>query len=289
MNNVRMYIAPTTAHFNDVPVGSTFYSYVETAYAHFAMAPVSTGVFGVNNSVLRGDVATAFFRLTALERQFTHNGSSGHSGPYEGSNNYVLGPPLSCTNPTPNMSGAYQDTPAGSEAGFTQDYGGFSNFGVIGREISFSPNAKAYLACTASNKVAIVFHVFNNVGSNPSYASGCQAGTWDYPSFATNLPDAGQVVKPGCTFSNAEIRIYSNSPNLLDTSSAQYFVYDDWTPDNGNNRGEINIDNYQLNSNNDPISVNGYDAKDNMQKFCMRKGDAGASYAGNQYGVFPCP
>lgn len=92
MNNVRMYIAPSTAHFSDVPVGSTYYSYVETAYAHFAMAPTGTGYFGVGDPVIRGDVATALFRLTALERQFTHNGSSGYPGPYAGSNNYERTP-----------------------------------------------------------------------------------------------------------------------------------------------------------------------------------------------------
>jgi hypothetical protein len=67
-------ISPPTAHFYDVPVGSTFFTYVETAYAHGLISGYPCGgpgepcdpqrrpYFRPNNSVTRGQIA----KITSL-------------------------------------------------------------------------------------------------------------------------------------------------------------------------------------------------------------------------------
>jgi hypothetical protein len=48
---------PLYPDFNDVPVGSTFYSYVETAFQHGTVSGYEDGTFRPNNSVTRAQVA----------------------------------------------------------------------------------------------------------------------------------------------------------------------------------------------------------------------------------------
>jgi hypothetical protein len=44
-------------HFTDVPVGSTFYDYVETAYNHSVISGYADGTFRPGNNVTRGQLA----------------------------------------------------------------------------------------------------------------------------------------------------------------------------------------------------------------------------------------
>jgi hypothetical protein len=48
---------PSTATFSDVPVGSTFYTYVETAVNHGIIGGYSDGTFKPNNSATRGQIS----------------------------------------------------------------------------------------------------------------------------------------------------------------------------------------------------------------------------------------
>ncbi len=48
---------PATARFSDVPVGSTFFPYVETAYCHAVLDGYNDGTFLPNNNAFRGQVA----------------------------------------------------------------------------------------------------------------------------------------------------------------------------------------------------------------------------------------
>ena len=50
-------VTPATAHFSDVPVGSTFYAFVETALAHGIISGYSDGTFRPGNPVTRGQLS----------------------------------------------------------------------------------------------------------------------------------------------------------------------------------------------------------------------------------------
>src|SRR5439155_22827154 len=43
-------------HFTDVPEGSTFYDYIETAYAHYIIGGYSDGTFRPANPATRGQI-----------------------------------------------------------------------------------------------------------------------------------------------------------------------------------------------------------------------------------------
>jgi hypothetical protein len=48
---------PPTATFSDVPVGSTFYPYIETAVCHGVLGGYADGTFRPNNPATRGQIA----------------------------------------------------------------------------------------------------------------------------------------------------------------------------------------------------------------------------------------
>jgi photosystem II stability/assembly factor-like uncharacterized protein len=48
---------PQVPHFSDVPAGTTFYPYVETAYSHGVIGGYEDGTFRPNNNVTRGQIA----------------------------------------------------------------------------------------------------------------------------------------------------------------------------------------------------------------------------------------
>jgi hypothetical protein len=48
---------PATATFSDVPIGSPFYDYVETAVCHGVLGGYSDGTFRPGNSATRGQIA----------------------------------------------------------------------------------------------------------------------------------------------------------------------------------------------------------------------------------------
>ncbi|MDQ2806120.1 MAG: S-layer homology domain-containing protein, partial [Chloroflexota bacterium] len=97
-----MLVTPATAHFSDVPAGSTFYSFVETALAHGIISGYNDGTFRPSNPVTRGqlskiivgaqgwavnltgaphfsDVATANIFYPAIETAFNHGIISGYN------------------------------------------------------------------------------------------------------------------------------------------------------------------------------------------------------------------
>ena len=47
-------VNPSSAHCTDVGVGTTYYSYVETAYAHGLIAGYADGRFRPSSEVMRG-------------------------------------------------------------------------------------------------------------------------------------------------------------------------------------------------------------------------------------------
>jgi hypothetical protein len=66
MAQIRALITPPTATFWDVPYGSTFYTHVETAYAHFAMKGDANGEFRVSQDIKRGEIAQTLMLATLL-------------------------------------------------------------------------------------------------------------------------------------------------------------------------------------------------------------------------------
>ena len=50
-------VTPATATFSDVPVGSTYFGFVQTAYAHHILSGYSDGTFRPGNSATRGQIA----------------------------------------------------------------------------------------------------------------------------------------------------------------------------------------------------------------------------------------
>jgi uncharacterized protein YkwD len=66
---------PSTARFNDVPVGSTYYKYVETAVSRKVISGYGDGTFRLGVSATRGQISKVLFlaaygtHLTALEQQ----------------------------------------------------------------------------------------------------------------------------------------------------------------------------------------------------------------------------
>jgi hypothetical protein len=52
---------PTTATFSDVPVGSTFFEYVETAFAHTVLVGYPDGTFRPNNSAIRAQASKIIY------------------------------------------------------------------------------------------------------------------------------------------------------------------------------------------------------------------------------------
>jgi len=95
-------VTPPTAHFSDVPPGSLFYAFVETAFAHGIVSGYSDGTFQPGNPVTRGqlakiivaaqgwplvtpapghfrDVPSGYVFYPAIETAFAHGLISGYS------------------------------------------------------------------------------------------------------------------------------------------------------------------------------------------------------------------
>jgi len=95
-------VTPPTAHFRDVPPGSLFYTFVETAFAHGIVSGYSDGTFQPGNPVTRGqlakiivaaqgwplvtpapghfrDVPPGYVFYSAIETAFAHGLISGYS------------------------------------------------------------------------------------------------------------------------------------------------------------------------------------------------------------------
>lgn len=281
MNQVRPFINPPAPTFSDVAPGSTFYAYIETSWSHFLILDNgrpynSTYKFRPGDPVVRGDVAMALYHATPHERSFVHNGL------YSGSNNWD-GADHNCN--AIQTTGQSTFLP-GVEVGHATDYGGYQKFQVIGRQIQFDYEAKNYLSCTFIThgwKPAIVFHAFDNPGGG----GNCQNGVYSQNS-QSNLPrPVRYLTQSACRFfvDHNELRIVTDSPSDIRYDSAEYFAQAEWRPSDSHLKGEINIDNYQLDASDN--SMIGH--KDNMQKFCYERGNNGTGYTGNRYGIFPCP
>jgi hypothetical protein len=52
---------PEPGHFSDVPVGSPFFCFVETAYNHGIISGYSDGTFRPNNPATRGQISKIVF------------------------------------------------------------------------------------------------------------------------------------------------------------------------------------------------------------------------------------
>lgn len=60
-------VNPAVGHFSDVPVGSTFYSYIETGYSHGILSGYANGTFQPGNNITRGQLT----KLTVLARGYS--------------------------------------------------------------------------------------------------------------------------------------------------------------------------------------------------------------------------
>ena len=62
-------LCPTSAHFSDVPVGSTFFCFVETAFSHGIISGYNDSTFRPGNNATRGQICKIVFRaITAFDR-----------------------------------------------------------------------------------------------------------------------------------------------------------------------------------------------------------------------------
>ena len=55
-------LVPTEAHFSDVPPGSPFHAYVETAHAHNVISGYGDGTFRPSNNATRGQLSKMLLR-----------------------------------------------------------------------------------------------------------------------------------------------------------------------------------------------------------------------------------
>ncbi len=62
---------PETPHFSDVPAGSTFYSFIETAYSHGVISGYEDGTFRPDNNVTRGQIAKIVVLARGWEPVYT--------------------------------------------------------------------------------------------------------------------------------------------------------------------------------------------------------------------------
>jgi hypothetical protein len=60
-------VSPTTASFSDVAVGSTYYSYVETAYAHHLISGYADGTFRAQSSATRAQIAQVTMLASSVQ------------------------------------------------------------------------------------------------------------------------------------------------------------------------------------------------------------------------------
>ena len=279
MSNVRAWITPPSPTFTDVPTNHTYYTFVETSWAYFLImdngSSYGTYTFRVGDPIVRGDVAMALFHAKSLELNL------GHNSRYAGSNNWD-GPNTSCS---PTAGGGQPTFLSGVEVGHSTNYGRYTSFRPMGREILFDTDAKNYLACNPTYKLAIVYHANDFFGSG----TGCQDGSYASNAYTSLPPPVGLDIKSACVQfwgpDNSEARIYTSSPANLLANSAQYFATIEWAPNDFGavNDGQINIDNYQLDASRNKLY------NDNMQKFCYTKGSASTGQTGNKFGIFPCP
>jgi hypothetical protein len=284
MNQIRNRITPSAPTFSDVPYGSTFYTYVETAWAHFAILKNglyydNSFVYGIGDDIVRGDIAQALFQLTPIDSTLVHNAR------YAGSNNYSI-PAVACNPAAPSGSPTFL---LGDLVGYATDYGGYSKYVAIAREIQFDQDAIDFLGCTANYKLAIVFHAFDN----PQGSGNCQNGVYtaNTSTAYTNLPRPVESrTQSACLFfgDHNEDRIVTNSPTSMIANSGQYFAMTEWTPSDSQLKGEMNVDNYELDSSYGAITGR----KDNMHKYCYERTQNASIFHSpptNRYGIDVCP
>lgn len=286
-HEIRAFLNPPDNTFTDVPVGSTFFQYVETVAGYNEMQghpcdglgepcdPQNRQYFGVNTLIVHGDVAKSVFLDTLFTVGFGHNSA------YPGSNNYYChtSDPSSCSDPNATCSPPDPAFLPGVEAAYNDDYGAYTKYVQMGREMSFDANAKNWLVCASlsNSLITMAFHAQNNGGQ------GCTNGEYYQPLFSTNLPGPITfIVKPACGLDQSEARIKSGGAPVLLTDSAGYFAQVVWLGNESTGyNGQLNIDNYLLNGS----SVL---HRDFMQKLCYTQGSDGSSHPGAKYGVWSC-
>lgn len=288
-HEMRANISPPTNTYQDADPSSPFYSYIETVAGYAVMfghpcgkynnepcvPPANRSYFGAGTSITRWDVSTAAVLDTALSIDF------GHNTPYPGSMDYHCNVTSPTSPPCPDPSTSCQNGGSaflpGALVGYSIDYNRYTNYLIMGREISFDSNTKDFLECQNGSSIpfAITFHAQSQGGRS------CTQGNYDRSSFVTNLPGPITTEVKGACLGDitSEVRIKSMGAINLLTDSAGYFAQADWLSQVGSNyQGQLNIDNYLLSS---PIH------RDFMQKLCYAAGAIPPN--GSTYGVFPCP
>src|SRR5204863_5144569 len=61
---------PTTGHFSDVPPGSTFFCFIETAYVHGIITGYADGTFRPGNNATRGQISKIVYQaITGADKR----------------------------------------------------------------------------------------------------------------------------------------------------------------------------------------------------------------------------
>jgi hypothetical protein len=73
-------LTPANPTFPDVPVGSTFYSYVETAVCHGVLSGFADGTFKPSNNATRGQIAKIAYNALTGPAAICFNGAAARAG-----------------------------------------------------------------------------------------------------------------------------------------------------------------------------------------------------------------
>lgn len=237
---------PQSSTFTDVPIGSTFWSYVETANFYQVMtgykdpqcSNAGTGVpcFLPNNPVYRAQ-ATKFTYLSA-------EGNFKHSQSYSGSNNWSA----TLMEPRGFLLGSVDASQL--------------NVYATARSLQWSGQALSWLENPSRiTDSYIVFHAFYANTQTCAFDTGLNS--YSYSDFSGGTPAYIRSSESCLSSYSNEVRLlvdpYSIAPGYPDYNGYAGF----FDVDAGNTRKEVDIDNYY---------EGGYlegTYKDNMRKFCF--------------------
>ena len=215
-------IAPATASFTDVAVGSAYYGYIETAVARGLVTGYSCGTncaeFKPNDPLYRGQLV----KMDTNNRFFHADDPDifGTDGPYEGSNNWDI---------ASGGSGGYPALRTIPSGDLIASSLGHSKIRARAQKILYTNAAKQWLINNAGTVQGNGDYQYQP-GLEFSARAGvgyCAYGSWS--SYSTNLPGATLDSYQSCTLAwhvhNAPLYPFTQ----LSTDLAIYWATGDWT------------------------------------------------------------